>query len=275
MSIFRYPGGKSRVRNVILKFFPSYITEMRDPFVGGGGTYFSMTTCWAGNRWINDIHPGLISVYKALRDNKEEFIRKCRAIKLSQPDDFKILVGKTLQNKRLYDTFQEMVKNKDIDPALSYFFINRTVWAGRVNYKIPSRLYFSNPDGWKIVHSNKLEQAARHIEKTRITCGDYSVLLAEPGQDVMIFADPPYVHNTEMPPTDQQYEYNFTYEDHERFAKLAKQCVHKMCISYDDHSMVRDLFAGSQFKIHEANWKYSGSSLSKKKTGKELILVNY
>mgnify|MGYP001594517405 FL=1 len=271
--IFRYPGGKRKAIRKITNRMPNFVREIREPFVGGGSFFFAIPT--DVKRWINDIHPGLISVYTALRDNKEEFIKKCRDIKPASRDDFKVLIGKTLQNKRLYDKFQEMVKDRDKDQALSYFFINRTVWAGRVNYSLPSRLYYSNPNGWNLAHTNKMELAACHMKNAKITCGDYSVLLEESGEDVVIFADPPYVCNTEMPATDQQYEYNFTYKDHERFAKLAKKCVHKMIISYDDHKLVRELFAGSHFKIYEEEWKYSGSTLSKKKIGKELILVNY
>ena len=273
--IFRYPGGKSRVVYKIISRMPNFIREMREPFVGGGSVFFAMPL--DAKRWINDIHPGLIAVYKALRDSPEAFIKKCRDILPIQMGELEVSTKKNGKkyNQRLGAKFQELVDNKDTDPALSYFFINRTVWAGRVNYSLPSRLYYSNPTGWNIVKTNALEEAARHIKNTKITCGDFEPLLTEPGEGVVIYCDPPYVVNTDMGKMDQQYEYNFTLEDHLRFVEAVKKCVHKVCISYDDCSEVREWFSGSQFRIYEVQWKYSGSSMEKKKIGRELIIINY
>jgi site-specific DNA-adenine methylase len=78
-----------------------------------------------------------------------------------------------------------------------------------------------------------------------------------------------------MPKTDQQYEYNFTLEDHEMFVEQAKKCKHKLCISYDNCDLVREWFAGSHFTIHNEEWTYSGSSKSEKDIGKEVIITNY
>lgn len=37
LSIFRYPGGKSKVRSRILNLAPETYAKYREPFVGGGG----------------------------------------------------------------------------------------------------------------------------------------------------------------------------------------------------------------------------------------------
>ena len=273
--MFRYPGGKSRVQNVILKYAPDTYSEYREPFVGGGGVFFAVAV--KKTRWINDCHPGLIAVYKALRDGPDEFIRKCKKIQpmLSGEPEVPTRKNGKLYNKRLGEEFQKRVREKDKDPALSYFFINRTVWAGRVNYSIPSRLYYSNPEGWNIVKTNKLDLAGCFLKDTKITCGDFAPLLQDPGEEVFIYCDPPYVVNTVMSKADQQYEHNFTLEDHVRFTTEAKKCRHKLCISYDNCDTVRDLFAGSHFKIHEEIWTYSGTSQSTKSIGKELVITNY
>ncbi len=92
-----------------------------------------------------------------------------------------------LHNKRLGEKFKELLEDRENDPALSYFFINRTVWAGRVNYSIPSRLYYSNPQGWNITKTPKLRQAGELMKDTKITCGDFAPLLQEPGKDVWIY----------------------------------------------------------------------------------------
>lgn len=273
--ILRYPGGKSRVAKKIIPYFPQKFKEYREPFVGGGGIYFAISPEKCDIRWINDCHSGLTDVYKAFRDRPEQFIAKCREISPMFPGDEEVSTkenGKRY-NRRLGEKFQELANDWNCDQALRYFFINRTVWAGRVNYEIPSRLYYSNPTGWNIVKGTKLEDAARHIKNTKITCEDFEVLLSEPGEDVAIYCDPPYVVNTDMPETDKQYQHNFELEDHTRFFEAVKKCKHKVCISYDDDELIRRLFR--DFNVHEEEWTYSGSSLAKKKSGKELIITNY
>jgi DNA adenine methylase len=136
-SIFRYPGGKSvsTVQKRILKYKPNDINEYREPFVGGGGIFFAMDKI--ENRWINDIDKNLMTVYLALRDRPDDFINKCRQIEPQKPDEEKVATkpgGKALYNKRLKEVFEYFAENETCDQALRYFFVNRTVWYGRVRY---------------------------------------------------------------------------------------------------------------------------------------------
>lgn len=274
-SVFRYPGGKSKVQKKILSRAPDNFCEYREPFVGGGGIFFGIDSI-GKQRWINDVHSGLMAVYRALRDRPLEFIKMCKDIPAHQPGEKEVSkkAGRKY-NERLGKIFDSVRLDINCDQAFRYFFVNRTVWMGRVNYDIPSRLYYSVPEGWDIVKTDRLEQAATHLIGTVISCGDYLPLLQTSGKDVWIYCDPPYVVNTNMTKQDQQYQHNFTLEDHEDFVDAVKECEHKVCISYDDCDRVREWFEDSSFVIHEETWKYSGTNLAKKKTGQELIITNY
>ncbi len=276
-SILRYPGGKTkaRVRKLILDHAPNGYREYREPFVGGGGIFFSVSS--EHPRWINDINNGLIEVYLALRDRPEEFVKHCKAVKPARADEPLVYPtpgssGKKY-NKRLKEQFDAVKLNNDGDQAFRYFFVNRTVWSGRVDYERKSRLYFSNPEGWDIVATRRLDDAAEHVKGTKITCGDYEELLSKPGDAVWIYCDPPYMRETTLSVNDKLYAYSFELDDHERFARLARECKHKLCISYDDHPYVRSLFKG--FTIIPQQWIYCGTSNSKKAVGKELLILNY
>lgn len=273
-SIFRYPGGKSKkaIKNWIMSFRPSDATSYREPFVGGGGIFFETS----GKRWINDLNEGLIQVYLALRDRSSVFIKKCRSISPAKTDDKLTEPGKNggqRKNKRLYDFFEYIKLNEKEDQALRYFYVNRTCYAGRVNYSIPSRLYFSNPSGWNIVNTDILEEAANHLVGVKITCKSYEDVLFEDGEKVWIYIDPPYVCNTSMKKTDQLYEHNFSLQQHLDLADKISRCRHKVAISYDNSDFVRELYRG--FNIHENKWKYCGTSLAKKRIGSELLITNY
>lgn len=282
-SPFRYPGGKSKsnIQKKIFSKFPATFKEYREPFIGGGGIFFAVNPKSVEKRWINDINEDLISVYKAFRDRPDEFIDMCRKVPSAQPGEPEVYPRDTSSgkkyNKRLKDIFDSVKYDKTCDQAFRYFFINRTVWGGRVNYdpKMESRMYFSNPNGWNIVDSKKLEQAAERLQGTKITVSSYEELLEADGEDVLIYCDPPYVVNTNLSRTDQLYASGFTDDDHIRFCKAVQRCKHKVVISYDDNADIRELFGFNNFVLHEVEWSYCGTSSDTKTIGKELIITNF
>lgn len=285
-SPFRYPGGKTRkhVQDKILRRIPASFSEYREGFVGGGGIFFAIPLDRIKRRWINDLNEPLISVYLALRDRSEDFISNCKAIKPAQDGEPTVLSKATSSedskkyNERLKLLFDKFVDDNDMDSALRYFFLNRTIWGGRVSYdpKMKSRMYFSNPEGWNITKTDLLEKVSHHLKNTIITCDSYEITLSEPGDDVVVYLDPPYVVNSKLSRNSQLYEFGFTMEDHEKFRNNVLKTKHKVCISYDDHELVRELFKEKDgFFLYNETWKYSGTGKSIKDNGKELIITNY
>ena len=278
-SIFRYPGGKTKksIRQWINANRPAGVAEYREPFVGGGGVFFGLES---GPElfWLNDLNEGLMEVYRALADRPDEFIAICREIEPAREGEELAKHGPRggiRYNKRLRTIFDEVRLNETCDQAFRYYFVNRTGFGGRVNYDIPSRLYFSNPDGWNVVETARLDQAATLLNGVRVTCGDYEPLFTEPGEGVWIYADPPYVVNGNLSPSSQLYQHSFDIKNHERLAKIVRDCQHNVCLSYDDDDdgIVRDLYRG--LHILEAEWRYCGTTNEKKETGKELLILNY
>jgi DNA adenine methylase len=279
-SPLRYPGGKSGVDHLLRHYRPIDCREYREPFCGGASLGFELAFVFERS-WWNDRHSGLIAFYTALRDRPEEFIAACRAIEPARPDDPMTPRGPrggAPKNARLKAVF-ESLKNggPDVDEALRYLFVNRCVYgSGRVNYDLPSRLTFGSPDGWApIVTTNRLEEAAAALQDVRLTCRDYDALFEEPGDDVWIFADPPYVRNTELSRTSQQYQHGFSEQDHHEFAETVKNCQHNVAITYDDCPLVRSLFQASDFWIEELQWAYAGTTSAEKTIGRELLIMNY
>jgi len=290
-SIFRYPGGKSKsnIRKKILSRFPKKYREFRDCFVGGGGVFFGINPHSVDCRWINDINKPLISVYEAVRDRLDEFLTLCRTIE--PPIEGEPTTNPRLNsrggkeyNKRLKEVFDFLKYNNNCDQALRYFFINRTVWGGRVNYNpnMESRLYFSNPSGWNIIKTNKISIASDYLQNTKITSVDFSEVIKEDGTDVLIYADPPYMRDTELASQSKLYECGFEKNDHIRLRDCVLNSKHKIVISYDDHDEIRELYSDKIFCIYEEEWTYCGTSSPKnsvsqknKTKGKELIITNF
>lgn len=293
-SIFRYPGGKTKatVQEWIRRQMPPGTREYREPFVGGGGLFFGLSPSDFDTRWVNDINPDLVTVYSVLSDPEraQAFIARCEEVLPAQPGEPTTeggMRGGQPVNLRLKEVFDSLVREvydpassrDDIDLAFRYFFINRTVFGGRVNYAVPSRLYFSNPEGWNIVNTGRLRKAARHLRGAHVTCGPYRPLFLAPGEGVWIYADPPYVCNSGFVETSQLYQFNFTEDDHRDLAKavrLARDVGNRVCLSYDDHPLVRQLYPESDgFFLIEGGWSYCGTTNAEKERGKELLILTY
>jgi DNA adenine methylase len=286
ISPLRYPGGKAKVVQQILNHFPKKFDEFREPCVGGGSVFLQVAQQGLCDRiWISDIHYGLMKFWDALKQRPSEFISMCKAILPMQPGEPVGPVGPNggaPKNARLQSLFDSVKLDEDCDQAFRYFVVNRMVHgSGRVNYLLPSRLYYSNPEGWNIVKTNRLENAADLMKNVRVSCFSYHELLCDycrpTHPDVLIYLDPPYVINTGLSRMSQLYQYNFTRNNHLDLAKEVWDCKHKVIMSYDDDKggLIRALYPSSKFNIVETGWAYTGTSSKKKRVGKELLIMNY
>ena len=243
--VLRYPGGKFHVRHRILRHAPPDCQEFREPFVGGGHLLFAIPPHGSfRRRWINDVDPDLIAVYQALRDRPADFIAACRAITPSK------------------DVFDKFVAGEGTDPAVHYFFVNRTSWGGLSHRIHPCFCY---PKGWAVVHGDGLWEAARRLQGVEITTGDYTALLREPGKGVWVYADPPYVEAAK-----DLYFHKFGLVDHVALAVDVRACKHKVLLSYDDDPYIRHLYDG--LTIYTVPVRYR---MRNPKQCRELLIRNY
>jgi len=270
----RYPGGKSKpqARDQIKAYFPESFGEYREPFVGVAGIFFSVDPSIP--RWINDLNRPLVAVYEALKARPKEFIADCMAITPASADEplWKKPSGVTYP-KRLWDKFYSLLDDQNADAALRYLFLNRCSMFGRVilDPQRRSRTTFSYPSGWSNGLFERLTRAADVLKDATITCSDFEWLLDEPGEDVLVYCDAPYMLETLLPKSAKLYEHGFSVADHRRLRDAVLRSKHKVILSYDDHSDIRELY--KELYIHEASWTYIGRK--DKKIGRELVITNY
>ena len=261
-SPLRYPGGKSRIAQIIHQHLPRH-QEYREIFFGGGGIFFYKSK--AKKNWINDLHPGLYAFWKTLRDNYNGFVNLCRK----------------QDTRNLKDIFQGWVVRKDLmtaigdnnllERAVQYYFLNRTVWMGRVIYNpsLASRLYFSNPSGWsiekKIPH---LKQCSDKLQGVKITCLPFEQCLDDVDKETLIYVDPPYYRDSLDVATSKLYDYSFSIDDHTRLRDAMKSLKAQIVISYDDCAMIRNLYIG--WRIIPLQWTYCGKHVA----GKEILILS-
>lgn len=268
ISAIRYPGGKGRkdIRQRILSQAPGSFAEFREPFCGSLGIALAIDI--SVPRWINDLDSGLISVFRALRDYPDDFIGACDEIADMISAETHGLDKTRMQKALIKELFEHMRFNDQIDQSVRWFYLNRMTWNGRVRF---DRLCCTNHRGWQVVEGSTIWNMADWLKNARITSGDYLPLLQEPGHDVLIYADPPYVCNTELSKSNRLYEHSFELEDHIRLAEQLMECRHRVLLSYDDHPLIHRLYEG--WNIHRTEWTYVGMGDGRK--GQELVITNY
>ena len=78
---------------------------------------------------------------------------------------------------------------------------------------------------------------------------DYSYLITDPGENVMIYADPPYYDQGAA-----CYSHAFYDADHVKLSRLLKNTKHNWVLSYDDHWRIRDLYHWADIKVLDVQY---------------------
>lgn len=258
----RYPGGKSKAINKIAPLIP-YFSEFREPFVGGGSLYiYSKQLYPTREYWINDLNNDLYHFWQELKDNPQELISSIQHIK-----------DITKDGKKLFKGFIENHKSKSgLEKAIRFFVLNRITFSGTVDSGGYSEGAFLKRFTQSSI--NRLKELSPTLQKTKITNHDYEQILREPGKNVFIFLDPPYLSATKSRLYGKNGHLHLSF-DHERFAKVMKEIDHKWMITYDDCPKIRKLFSFANIISWEFQYGMNNYKQGMAEKGKELIITNY
>ena len=261
----RYPGGKSKALDQILPHIPTQMDEYREPFVGGGSVFLAVKKLF-GSRiqkyWINDLNFDLYCFRKYLRDDVYGLVDQVRAFKSSYAD------GRELHRFMKEETNMR----SDFDRAVRFFIMNRITFSGVVDAGGYSQQAFEK----RFTDSSidRIERAAHYLTGVDVTNGDYAAVLRQPGSNVFIFLDPPYLSATDS----KLYGVNgklHTSFDHERFADEMRKCPHRWLITYDDSDAVRTLFSFADMIEWDLQYGMNNYKQATAAKGRELFIKNY
>lgn len=258
----RYPGGKSRAIKQIMPLVPNF-KEFREPMVGGGSVFFALKQKYP-NRifWINDINYELYIFWKICRDNINELLKTIT--------DFKTKFG---NGKELYDFLLKADDSfNEIQRAARFFILNRITFSGLAESGGYSKGAFK--ERFTASSIKRLIKTSELLKNTKITNEDYEKSLSEPGEDVFIFLDPPYLSKTHSRLYGKKGTLHTGF-DHERFAESMKKCKHKWLITYDDSPEIRKLFSFAKIQKFELQYGMNNFKQGHAAKGKELFIMNY
>jgi DNA adenine methylase len=264
-SPLRYPGGKSKVTDLLLPFIPLDIREFREPFIGGGSVFLAVKNLFQ-NRieryWINDINVDLYLFWKYAQNNIDNLASAVIKVRENYQD------GKELYN---YLKNQDNI-NSEFDIAVRFFIMNRITFSGIMDSGGYSQQAFEK----RFTESSieRLKSVSNCLSQVNITCADYEDLLMQDGKEVFLFLDPPYFKAVKSKLYGLKGDLHTSF-DHQRFADNLQKCQHRWLLTYDDCPEVRELFSFADISEFEVQYGMNNYKQKNAAKGKELLIKNY
>lgn len=266
----RYAGGKSRHTSKILKYLHG-VEEYREPFIGGGSVYLASRF---SSNWINDVDTLIYDCWRMVQEEPEHLIELFR-------NDSNLLShnGDPAKIKEAMQYWRDMSEGiVDIPDGYRALFLNKTCFSGVLDagptggleqtgkYNLKSR--------WAEASTVRAITAAhKKLHGCRITNYDFEEVVAQPGRNVGLYCDPPYLMKGK-----QCYRYAFDLDDHRRLAKSVIDSGHRFVVTVDDEVELRQIWSALGVPDEcfiEEQWTYSMSDYRKNnRTGKELFVVD-
>lgn len=263
-SPLRYPGGKQRAIAQIANYLPQSFHEFREPFIGGGSVFLYICQTYPDIKyWINDLNEELYHFWLQSQNNLPALVEQVWQVKKSET------CGRELFNQLAK---ADTAKMTSLERATRFFVLNRISFSGTIESGGYSEASFLG----RFTDSSidRLAALDQSLVNTKITNLDYGQLLEEPGENVFIFLDPPYLANRQSRLYGKKGDLH-TFFDHNRFAKLMQDCSHQWLITYDDCEQVRENFDFAFIYEWELQYGMNNYKQKQAKKGNELFITNY
>ena len=271
MSLLRYPGGKTKIKNQIINSFGDIQSqsEYREPFFGGGSIGLEIIN-YVKKIWINDRDPAMSCLWTSVIKNPDEIIKKIKKYKPTVNSFFAIRDELT--------SLEECPKNQSdiIDMGFKKLAIHQISYSGlgtksggplggveqKSQYKVDCRW---SPD-YICKKIQKYHSLFQKVEIIHDCCTnfDFEVLLNDNKKDYHSYIDPPYFDKG-----NDLYQFGFSSYDHLRLSKCLKKNQSNWLLSYDDCDQIRNLYDWACVQEIDVNYTVTGQ---KDLTGKRLAL---
>lgn len=263
-SFLRYPGGKSRMLEFLVKHLPSSSAipgRYVEPFVGGGSVYFSIQHKRAV---LSDANQDLIDLYLGIQKDPENVWKSF------------IRFGKT---KTEYFRVRDVYSPRGLaQKAARVLFLNRTCFKGmwRHNSRGNFNVGYGGQDRRWVINKENLLQVRNAIQQAKLLCSDFEDIIDNTMEGDFIFSDPPYRPNEREQLHSHYVGKKFTFDDHIRLSKSLKKATKrkvKWALTISAHPEILSLYKGSCiFKIPRGTGRKPGTTID---DSGEVLITNY
>lgn len=242
-SPLRYPGGKARAVNIVLKLLPRNISELASPFLGGGSIEIAAATL--------GINVFGYDVFKPLVDFWEELLENPKTLAQEVEKHF------PLSKEEFYSLQKRKPKNK-LESATIFYVLNRCSFSGA-----------TLSGGMSPGHPRFTENSINYLKSFR--CPNLHVKRMDFQKSILkhkntfLYLDPPYLIESALYGKNGNTHKNFP---HEILCEILHQ-RNGWILSYNDSPIIRKMYMGYQF--YSPNWKYG---MSEDKNSRELLIFS-
>ena len=175
--LVKWSGGKGDEIEEILKYMPDSYDTYIEPFIGGGALFFHINPKKAV---INDIHPELVKLYRAVGSGDAPAIK---AFMLAHPN-----------KEDEYYKVRDLVPINDVEAAARFYYLRKTCFRGMLRYNSQGK--FNIPYGkYATINSEDLDNSDYQdlLGRTTVLNGDFMNLFTSYNSpNNFMFLDPPY-----------------------------------------------------------------------------------
>jgi DNA adenine methylase len=263
-SPLRYPGGKSRAIQRMLRLVPDTFDEYREPFVGGGSFFICLRQKYPNVKmWINDLNTELFCFWTCAQEDSVRLAHEVMKIKVERAN------GRELFYELLG---MDTSKMSEFERAVRFFVLNRITFSGVVEAGGYSEGAFIGRFTKSSIE--RLALLGKILEGVKITNLDYKELLRNGDRGVFTFLDPPYFVATKSKLYGRNGVLHETF-DHLEFAEEMKGCRHSWLITYDDSPEIRQNFYFAHIYRWELQYGMNNYKQGRAEKGAELFISNY
>lgn len=271
--ILRWAGGKRWLMQHLVKHLPLAVEDLRkeyyvEPFLGSGAMFFYVKP---EDALVNDINPGLMACYKAIRNRPQKLYARYE----------ELCIG--MKSQKYYDErdrYNSIPLKDGVEIAALFLFINTYCFNGI--YRENRRGEFNVPygkDRFRFRPSQAaILEAGAVLRKAKIVNLPYGEVLARARANSFIFLDPPYPPASDTAFFNHYNKDRFTMEDQAHLAQCARKLHekgHRILLTNGDSSEIRCLYDKRIFKLHSVEVPRWVSCKKVKGYQRELIIKNY
>lgn len=269
ISPLRYPGGKAKFYDNIIKIFENNKIEKPvycEAFAGGAGlALLLLKNNMVKKLILNDIDKSIFTFWKSVLCYTKDFCRMIENVTIT-------LDEREIQKKLQKDKNNLNMNEKEdiLKLGFSTFFLNRVNRSGIINAGVIGGI---NQDGnykmdcrfnkTKLIE--RIKDIAKYKDKIELYNLDATVFIEKikNKKSLFIFFDPPYFNKGH-----ELYTNFYNKIDHIKLANYISTINKNWIITYDNTSEIKEIY--SKYKIKEFNINYS---LEKKRKAKEILIV--
>lgn len=230
---FKCHGGKAYLKTWVIDNMPVDYEDMTyvEPYAGAASVLLNKKE--SKEEAINDLHPGIIEIFKAIRDDGENFAKRLKKIRYSQASFDRALK----QSAGPFDDKLDLAVNEYVLRRMSRGGMKKAfAWSERLRGGQPGDV-----NAWKTA-LKLMPMLSERLQNVYVfNKSAVEVVKAFNKPNTLLYVDPPYLHSTRQ--AKKVYEkYEMTEDDHKKLCETLVSFKGKVLISGYDSELYNTYF---------------------------------